>query len=141
MKKSIERTVPILLAFGLWIVGNTLVSSSSVRGQEVASNNVFCVSNRIKDYISQCPPKPVGGMCTGNWHYIEYDAMTCTGNPSQDPCYSVPHAPVAGVSSSGYCYTDSTSIPNNTYCRPGSPIYTLTAFENSPAWCSNNGWG
>lgn len=140
MKKPSGWGVPILLALGLWLVGNEVLSSGPARGQEVASNDVQCVVTYLTDYISHCPPRPVGGKCTGNWQYIEYQGMTCTGPPDMSPCSSASHGPVSGTSYSGYCFTNSTTFPTNTYCQQGPTVYSVPATENNPAWCSNGPW-
>jgi len=86
MQGIMNRVMPILLAVGLWLVGNVLMTTKPVKGQE-APGVSSCTNYTVIDSNSNCS-LPANGVCSGSWSQTAHGESACRGTDGdpQHPC-------------------------------------------------------
>lgn len=115
MKTIANRAVPILLAMGLWLMGNVLMTIEPVKGQS-PPNEVpgvpSCTTHTITDGQTNCAAD-----CSGSWSTTTDNESTCQGDSGdpQHPCMPG-NGPTTEVTVSGTCHPKKvTTKSGNTY--------------------------
>jgi hypothetical protein len=88
MKTIFYRAMPVLLAMSLWLLGNILMTTKPVRGQEVTGVTT-CTSYNVVSHIESCGLTP-GPACSGSIteNHFESSCQGDTGDP-QHACFPV----------------------------------------------------
>lgn len=88
MRMMMNRILPVLLAVGLWMMGNVLMTTKPVKGQAGEVPGVpACTHYTVTDSHHECS-SPVNGVCSGGWSETvdgESDCEGTSGDP-QHPC-------------------------------------------------------
>ena len=105
MQTMMNRVLPVLLAMGLWTMGNVLMTTEPAKGQPTEVPGVpICTNDTVTDAESLCS-SPVNGACSGGWSETvdgESDCRGTTGDP-QHPCMPG-KGPTEEVTSFGSCH-------------------------------------
>jgi len=95
MKRILNVGIRIVIALGLWVIGNLLVTQVKASGDPEVQGYTTCTARNIQDYHRECGNQ-VNGQCStvpvvagGGWYDSYYTQSDCIGNSSTyDGCKS-----------------------------------------------------
>lgn len=131
MQKTRYRIAPLLMALGLWLIGNALLGVGSVKGDNIeAYNTGVCESNPVPVAYSNCTLNR-DGTCSGScFGFIRHDTVCDrTFSGGSTPCQT------ASGTVSQQSYTSACQSYENTHgvimceCavgQPAGPPYAAT---------------
>lgn len=97
MKRLLNCIGPMLIAVGLWLAGNMLMTATPVRGQEVGGPDGYgCVTTSSPPHTGQCIFSVNQRACVGDCSFTVYTVTTCSAyvvNGETFACQTVQHQP------------------------------------------------
>ena len=134
---KLSRIAPAMVASALWLGANLMLSSGSVKGQEIASNIGTCKNASYPgDLRSTCPVAPVNGQCTGDYHDTFYDGSKCDYTSGTQVCNN---GTGSGTQTDTYGYCKTAYLSNGqAFCARGLPYKSTSQQVSGVKVCYYN---
>lgn len=118
MRRFLDCIGPMLIAVGLWLAGNMLMTTTPARGQEVTGPNGYgCVVYNSPVQTGQCIFSVNQRACVGSCSFTVYTTRTCSAyvvNGETFACQTVQSQPEGTTIQhySGSCQSLPQNLPN-----------------------------
>lgn len=136
---SVKHRLPaLLIGFGLWLAGNSLLTTAPANGQEVAGNYPGCIDQNADSGVkSNCgwiyppgQPGQCGGDCTRTIDKYSICDPTVQGNSPCPPPPSQRQTQYRQDIYQGYCHKYFNGQPYGVSCVCGDVPFKRTALVN-----------